>query len=401
MEEVPVIARQLRLVDEVAKLAGTRRIGPALKESVAANLDLLRQAGDALQKLHEVLDLSELESELGGRKANLAYWNSLPPGRYEPAADTDASNEIMERAAAFKTLVTSKSILLKDLRRASLDITSLARFTDTEMRFAEEMGRRFRDFKRTWTLFKKVQQKRDPIYFRRYSYRSGRDFFDLLQRFGAIESYNLSVQREGSPDRQLLNRQELDEQFDQIGKKDQIWIEYTNLNTRMIPLVTGGWFEAFTYSVFDDMLGRLADEHEIYSRVGYKAAMPMKDGSKSDFDIVVGLPGEFILAECKSGMITRDASQRLIANATLLKGIFRKMGVKRHLFMLVFSPTDEEDQHPLLADLAAAGYEIVEPFNIAPYLNAHLMGQPPVDGVVWVPPVKPDDAPANLNGGAA
>lgn len=396
MEEVPVIARQRRLVEEVEKLAGTRRIGPSLKESVARNLELLRQADEALQALHEVLDLSELENELGGRAANLAYWNGLPPGRYEAQTDPEgASSEAMERAVAFKNLLTSKSVLLKELRRASLDITSLVRFTDTEMRFAKEMGERFRDLRRTWTLFKKVLQKRDPMFFRRYAYRSGRDFFDLLQRFGAIESYTLSLQREGSTDRQPMSRQEIDEQFSQISFKDQIWIEYANLNTRLIPLVTGGWFEAFTYGVFGDMLGRLTDEHEIYSRVGYRAAVPMKDGSKSDFDILVGLPDEFILAECKSGTITRDATQRLISNAALLKGIFRKMGVKRHLFMLVFSPTDDEDQYPLLADLADAGYEIVEPYNIAPYLNSHLLGQPPVDGVVWVPPTKGDDAQAN------
>ncbi len=373
MDEIAVILRQLKLVQDVEAIAKSRRLGARFQSEVQDHLAKLTQAVDSLRQLHEILDLSDLERELGGRKANREFWSSLAPGRY-------AKDEILS------SLVTKNSITLNTLYKASLEFIAVTRFADNETQFAIDLGDRFRDQKRTWELFKRFQPERRPLVFHWHSFKVGREFFGLLQKHKVIESYSISLHLEGQErhpsDRQTVERLLANRK---IRPNDRIIIEYTGVDPKLIPLVTGLWFEAYAYKVFEDTLARLADDYEIYSRVDFEAQEHLREKTRSDFDILVGLPDQVILAECKSGAVTKDAVQRMIFNSKLLRRIFGKMGVAKYLFLLIFSPTDEPDQTPLLEDLIREGFVLVEPYNIAPFLNAHIQNQAPQTGLTWAP----------------
>ncbi len=82
MKSVPIVERQTSLVKSVEEIARSRRLGQRLQQEMEEHLNTLRSAITALEKLHEILDLVDIDSELGGRKQNLAYWLDLQPGRY-------------------------------------------------------------------------------------------------------------------------------------------------------------------------------------------------------------------------------------------------------------------------------------------------------------------------------
>jgi hypothetical protein len=126
------------------------------------------------------------------------------------------------------------------------------------------------------------------------------------------------------------------------------------------------------------------ERYEIYSRVEFEAREILSDSTRSDFDLLVGLPDQVLMAECKSGGITSDACQRMIANATLLRRIFGRMGFQ-HAFLLVFNPTGDADEHQRLCGLHNAGFTIVDLSQLGPFLHAHITGQPLRKEMTWSP----------------
>lgn len=389
MKSVPIVERQTSLVKSVEEIARSRRLGQRLQQEMEEHLNTLRSAITALEKLHEILDLVDIDSELGGRKQNLAYWLDLQPGRYARSllGSNTSGDDQASRSKVLETLVQEKSVTLNALYKASLEFTSVTVFSPSELKFAKEIGDTFAHVKRSWEQFKRCHSNRQPLHFKLYSFRPIRDFLELLVRNGVIKSYAFSVKNgRGEPD-QPVDAATLERASNKkpLDRETNFNATYDGLDSKQLSLVIGGWFEVFTYLEFRGMLSRLASEYEIYSRVEFEATEPLKGKVRSDFDILVGLPDQIMLAECKSGAIDREIAYQMIENSRRLRRIFERMGVNKYLFLLVFSPSDDANKNLGLDDLLGAAFKILEPHNVAPFLNAYIQNQEPPVSLTWSP----------------
>lgn len=389
MAAAPIIQRQAQLISAVEEVARSRKFGQRLQTEINEHLAVLRAAMPALEKLDEILDLNDLDNELGGRRQNLQFWQSFASGRYSKIVTSNPtpSAEQTERAATLEALYRTKSLTLNALYKASLEFNGVTVFSEEDLRFSRDIGEKFNHLKRTWEQFKRRHQQRQSLHFKSYSYRPVKDFLDILRKHNLIESYSFTVKRRDSKE-EFIDQQGIERLTAKRppDRDSDFYAAYDGLNTKRMPLVTGGWFEVFTYVAFNDMLTRLDGEYEIYSRVEFEAKEMMKDKIQSDFDILVGLPDQIVMAECKSGVVNRDVAFRMIENSRLLQRIFGKMGVQKYLFLLIFSPSDDASQNSGLDDLRRQGFTILEPHNVAPYLSAYIQNQTPADGLVWTPP---------------
>lgn len=359
--KVDLVKEFARLSSIVHELASTN---PQLGQKAQAALLQLSSASKALVHMSQqfsesYLDLAALELQDNRRSVNRGYWDVLPPGRLlEP--------QILE-------LVRNRSVTLKRLYQASLDFTSITKFSAEELAFAKEIGDEFRSHKQFWTRLKKVIVDDRPFRIGRQGEVKGAiAFFSLLLRHGYASRCEAQLRRGESAAVTLdLNAVAAELKNTPLGERDRLQVIY-QIDGRQQAFLSGGWFEAYSYYVFEDMLIRLAADFEIYSRVQYQATQAGRSVSRGDIDLLVSLQDQIVMVECKSGEFTEVEAGRCVQKTRFLKEICHDMGVKETLFLLVAPRVDNEDSAAVIDRLRTEDIELVEPQDIRTLISKRL-----------------------------
>jgi hypothetical protein len=356
------------LVKEFARLSsivqGLASANPQLGQKAQAALLQLSSASKALVHMSQqfsesYLDLTALGIQDNRRSVSRVYWEVLPPGRLpEP--------QILD-------LVRNRSVTLKRLYQASLDFTSITKFSAEELAFAREVGDEFRSHKRYWNRLKRIVVDDRPFRIGlQWEAKGAIAFFNLLLRHGYASRCEAQLQRGESAAKLLeLNTVAAELKSTPLAESDKLQIVY-QIDRRQQAFLCGGWFEAYAYYVFEDMLIRLAADFEIYGRVQYQATQAGRSVSRGDIDLLVGLQDQIVMVECKSGDFTEEEAGRCIQKTRFLKEICQDMGVKETLFLLVAPRVDTEDSAAVIDRLKTEDIELVEPQDIRMLLSKRL-----------------------------
>jgi hypothetical protein len=358
--KVDLIADCARLVDQLEVLSTSQtQLGQkaqgSLKQLATASkamLHLMRQVSE------NYIDLTAYETGGNHRNEARAWWDALPAGRLDPAH--------------IEELVKGRSATLARLYRASVDFTSATKFSDSELAFAREIGDEFRIYKRVWSRLKSLMTDGRP--YRLHSDGQARaviGLFSLLQRHGLITSFDVQFKR-GS-DTKVLDPTAAIAELRKVPPEadDRVYLRY-EVDRRRQSLLTGGWFEAYSYYVFHNMLSRWSADFEIYSRVQYQANIAAQASSRGDIDLLVSLQDQIILVECKSAELSADEASRVIQKTRFLRDVISGLGVKEAMFMLVAMPAESENAQASLDRVEAEGIEVVEPQDIRTFLRSKL-----------------------------
>jgi len=360
------------LIADCAKLAGQLEALSAsqaqLGQKAQASLRQLAVASNAMLHLmrqvsENYLDLTALEVGDNRWSAARAWWDALPPGRLE--------------RATIDELVTERSATLARLYRASLDFTAITKFSDEELAFAREIGDEFRVYKKIWARTKSLMADGRPYrLFNEGQARAVVGFFTLLLRHGVATKCDAQIRR--GPTTAVMDLQAVVPELRRLplGEDDRLYVRF-EIDRRRQTLLTGGWFEAYSYHVFHNMLGRFSVDFELYSRVQYAANLAAKAMSRGDIDLLVSLQDQIIMVECKSADLSGDEAARVIQKTRFLRDVFASTGIKETLFMLVCVPAEGDEAQAALDRIEAEGIEVVEPQDIRTFLSRKLAPESP------------------------
>ena len=358
--KVDLIAECARLAGQLESLSASQT---QLGQKAQASLKQLATASKAM--LHLMRQVSEnyidlTAYETGGNRWSeaRAWWDSLPAGKLD--------------AAQIEELVRSRSATLARLYRASVDFKSITKFGESEVAFARDIGDEFRIYKKVWSRLKSLMVEGRP--YRLYNEGQARaviGLFSLLQKHGLLTNVDAQIKR-GAEVRVVEPAAVVAElRKSPLGDDDRVYLRY-EVERRRQTLLTGGWFEAYSYYVFHNMLSRWSADFEIYSRVQYEANIAARASSRGDIDLLVSLQDQIILVECKSAELSADDASRVIQKTRFLRDVISGLGVKEVLFMLVCMPAESEDAQAQLDRVEAEGIEVVEPQDIRTFLRSKL-----------------------------
>jgi hypothetical protein len=355
------------LLAECARLAGQLEALSAsqtqLGQKAQASLKQLTTASRAMLHLmrqvsENYIDLTAYDVSDNRWNEARAWWDSLPPGRLE-------RSQIDE-------LVKEHSATLARLYRASLDFTSITKFGEAELAFAREIGDEFRIYKKIWRRLKQLLvDGRSYRLFNEGQARAVIGLFNLLLRHGLVTKCDAQIKR--GADSRVVDLAGVIAELRKapLADDDKLFVRY-ELDRRRQGLLTGGWFEAYSYHVFNNMLSRFSVDFELYSRVQYEASLAAKAVSRGDIDLLVGLQDQIIIVECKSAELSADEANRVIQKTRFLRDVFSSTGIKETLFMLVCVPAETDEAQAVLDHVEAEGIEVVEPQDIRTFLSGKL-----------------------------
>jgi hypothetical protein len=358
--KVDLIAECARLAGQLESLSASQT---QLGQKAQASLKQLATASRAMLHLmrqvsENYIDLTAYEVGDNRWSAARAWWDALPAGQIE--------------RAQIDELVKERSATLARLYRASLDFTSITKFGDAELAFAREIGDEFRIYKKIWGRLKKLMVDGRPYrLFNEGQARAVIGLFNLLVRHDLVAKCDAQIRR-GTDSRVIeLGAVVAELRRAPLAEDDRLFVRY-ELDRRRQGLLTGGWFEAYSYHVFHNMLSRFSVDFELYSRVQYEANIAAKAMSRGDIDLLVSLPDQIIMVECKSAELSAEEASRVVQKTRFLKDVFSSTGIKETLFMLVSVPAETEEAQAVLDRVEAEGIEVVEPQDIRTFLSSKL-----------------------------
>jgi hypothetical protein len=358
--KVDLIAECARLSEHLEALSASQtqlgqKAQTSLKQLVVASkalLHLMRQVNE------NYIDLNAYEIVDNRWSETRAWWEALPAGRLQ--------------AEQIDELVKTRSPTLGRLYRASLDFSSITKFGEGDLAFARAIGDEFRTYRKIWGRLKSLLIDSRP--YRLHNEGQAKaviGLFNLLLRHGVLARAEAQVKR-GAEVRSIELPAVVSEMRKaELAADDRVSLRYEVDRSRQT-LLTGGWFEAYSYLVFQDMLTRWSADFEIYSRVQYEAKIAARAVSRGDIDVLVSLQDQIIIVECKSAELSADEAGRLIQKTGFLREVLNGMGVKEALFMLVSVPAESDEAKAALSRVEAEGVEVVEPQDIRTYLSRKL-----------------------------
>jgi hypothetical protein len=358
--KVDLIAECARLAGQLETLSSSQT---QLGQKAQASLRQLATASKAMLHLmrqvsENYIDLTAYETGSNRWSEARAWWDALPAGKLD-------SGQIEE-------LVRRRSATLARLYRASVDFKSIAKFSDAELSFAREIGDEFRIYKKVWSRLKSLMIEGRP--YRLHNEGQARaviGLFSLLSKHGLLASFDAQIKRGGEV--RVVEAAAVVPELRRapLGDEDRVYLRY-ELERRRQTLLTGGWFEAYSYYVFHNMLSRWSADFEIYSRVQYEANIAAKALSRGEIDLLVTLQDQIVLVECKSAELSADEATRVIQKTRFLRDVITGMGVREALFMLVCMPAESDEAQTQLDRVEAEGIEVVEPQDIRTFLKGKL-----------------------------
>jgi hypothetical protein len=391
-----------KIIEALLKYDSTRKLPPIQKKYIDGLLEKLKEAQTQLTHLSDYLDDSEVFGAAGDVVENQDFWESLPAGYYVNLDHSQANTtlgykglslkvdgpEIRRRSEQLKQLYTVKSKTLNQLFKATVDILSIRRFSEGEIKFASELGNNFQYLQWAWhDQFKRnVWVEENGIVNRPLQTQAPwgpqqiRQFLTLAKTTGLISGWKEW----------------------QEGPAAFFKIADDGLTVESVKFITGGWFEAYASEVVKNTLSRRTDSYESYTEVEYWTKQAFGGYVTGDFDLLVRINDTVIMIECKSGHIKSDQTKKICAKTNLLKTTLKQMGVLKFLFILVFSPLKaranqqnnpnvvqrHEELERSLKELYDSEFVILEPNHLAPALAGYLeSGEISLD-LSWQPNTK-------------
>jgi hypothetical protein len=358
--KLDLIADCARLAGQLQALSSTQT---QLGQRAQASLRQLTSASSALLHLmrqvsEHYVDLTAIEVTDNRWNEARAWWDALPAGKLS--------------TAQIDELVKSRSVTLGRLYRASIDFRSITKIGEAELAFAREIGDEFRIYKKVWGRLKSLMVDGRPYrLFNEGQARAVLALFGLLQRHGLVTRCDAQIRR--SPETRVIELSAVVPELrrEPLQDSDRLYVRY-EVDRRRQTLLTGGWFEAYSYHVFQNMLSRFSVDFELYSRVQYEANIAAKAMSRGEIDLLVSLQDQIMMVECKSADLSADEAARVIQKTRFLREVFESMGVRQTLFMLVCVPSDSDESQSAVDRVEAEGIEVVEPQDIRAFLSRKL-----------------------------
>ncbi len=321
------------------------------KKKLEEMSELTKKMVATLEHIHKSIVPLDLIKEDAIFVSNLITWNNLPSGY------------VLKNNVQYRRLINN-SKTLKTLHKHAIDILSVYKFSDTEIALSNKIGDFFSVNYPFFQAFKALitQNQMGPtcLTSRVKEAAEINDFLQSFRKFNIIAPYTIQLF--------VFNTKEwIDSDIAKLRKirsqdnKIRFNIEVTD-STTFRDLISGHWFNAFTYSIISDHLSRNQLLHEIYTRVSYQSPSEIFK-SKGDFDIIA-LVGKTILAvECKSGNLKdRVNIETLIDKKQGLEKVFESFSSAhyRYVFLMIYNPFANVDQSALDM-LSEAGIKPVMP----------------------------------------
>lgn len=273
-----------------------------------------------------ILNLTAVQTGEKDLQRNAQHWDSLPAGQIA--------------GAQLEELVLKHSTTLRTLYQGAVDVKSITKFTEAELSVARELGDNFSIHKAGWVSLKAALARQDSHVLA----KSGdavaiRQFFTMLKQAILISGFKILSAKFQSRKQSWI---EADlEKLRYLPQNHPIRIEFTGLNARIHSFLTGHWFNAYAYLVFEDQLKRLDSDFEIYPRVHYEYASAGRR-TQGDFDVIINIGRRLLLVECKSGRMNqiegRDDFAEIVRKVELIKQAFRSTRITGYNFILMYNP---------------------------------------------------------------
>jgi hypothetical protein len=329
MEENPIQAAKklqqlLNTVLDSIKMASNPR------EKIAAALAKTSEIVAILEGIHNnvvPLDIKNGDSDLA---ENLACWKKAPAG------------VLMEGTHAYEKLI-SRSETLRAIYGTGINIPSITKFSDEEIRLAKGFGNRYLEFHsllRTFSASINSDPRRSKSIFTQVTNAELEEkFFSMLKEFNVIDELKvyLYVHKES---RYVDSNFEILKNLSMRGRHNRTRIDFNLKNPQYLDLIRGHWFNAYAYHVIDDHLARNHFDYEIYTRVSYTAPADIIR-SGGDFDVIAMVGSKVLLVECKSGELKkeRDDFEKIIEKTECIKKVFEytKAEYYEYIFLLIYN----------------------------------------------------------------
>jgi hypothetical protein len=365
--KLDLIADCARLAEQLETLSTSH---PNLGVKGQESLKRLASASRAMLHLmravsESYIDLTAYEASENRGDATRAWWDALPAGRLTPA-------QLAE-------LVRERSATLARLYRASLDFTAITKFSDGEIAFAREIGDQFRVYKKIWSRLKALAVDGRPYRLDNEGQaRAVVGLFAMLLRHGVATKCEAQLRRGGEGRTLELASVVGELRRTPLAESDRLQLLY-EIDGRRRGQLTGGWFEAYAYHVFQNMLERFSVDFELYSRVQYEASLAAKAISLGDIDLLVSVREQIFIVECKSAELSTDEAHRVVQKTRFLRDVLVSTGMKETVFVLVTVPPESDESQSALDRVAAEGIEVMEPQDIRTFLSHRLAGEHDLD----------------------
>lgn len=351
LQRVEELQGLLKLVSE-----RNQSLAPKPRQSLEHAIQLAEQFSTHLKFISEnYVDLKSVDDNQKALLKNVEYWNKLSAGNL--------------KGAELEELILKHSETLKSLYQAAIDILQICKFGDDELKLAADIGDNFVKFSGGCHLVKlSVTNSSYEILTKLEKGESIAAFLDLMVKRQIIKNYAFSLrvfERDKSPgwkEMPFLAAW----RNNQLHGNHPVLFEIQGFDSKYRKFITGNWFNAFAYVVFNDQLRRMDLDYEIYTLVNFQSKSAGRV-STGDFDLILKVENRLFLVECKSGRLLenegRDDYNEIIRKTETVKSAFESTRVSEYTFLLLCNPA-VVDPKEASARLSESNIRVVTPDEI-------------------------------------
>ncbi len=322
------------------------------KKEIAQCFKTLKGVYQALNRIHTEIVPLNVQCQVEEQGKNLSFWEDAPDGR-------------VSRHVELLSRLTKESPTLQAFYRSGIDIEAIYRFSNQELSLSNEIGtyfsripygafQHFRNLLRSspnrGVELATIVDEAEQIY----------AFLKAMSIF-KITSQEITAQIYSFKKEQWFDK--LPNQIDHIkSRRNRVRFLFDIEENSFQPLISGHWFNAFTFFVIKDHLRRNEIPSEVYARVEYTSP-PDIFSAKGDFDVLASIGNTVIVAECKSGNLNDSSEiEKVISKNEGIKKVFEnaRSDYYNYSFIVVYNPYANNDQS-LLDRLSASGFVVTTP----------------------------------------
>ena len=335
-----------------AILRNNPQLPPKPREFVQETITQLASLAERLRSISETcVDLTDIKTGEREMLKNVDFWNEIPAGQIVGPTLTE--------------LVMSHSMTLKTLYQGAIDIRQISKFDESQLSMARELGDNFSIHQHGWSGLKAALAKRDNgAHCKAADAHEVKRFLTMLQHRKVITGFRfLSAKFQGKT---RTWTETSPAALRHLPENHPCLFEFDGFDRSHQPFLTGHWFNAYAYTVFEDQLKRLDSDYEIYPRVEFEHATGGRR-TKGDFDVIINIGRRLLLVECKSGRIDREHGRddfvEIVEKTDMLKKAFSSTRIADHTFLLLFNP-EANDPQAIRDYFASRSIEAVTPAEI-------------------------------------
>lgn len=342
------INKAIELRDLLEKILETVNIAANPRKTIEDTILKTKEIILSLEFINENVVPLEIEESLTN---SLQLWNQLDAGKTR-RGDPKLEDLIV------------KSETLDALQRSGVEIKSVNKFGEGEFDLAKEFGDNFQS--RHWALQKfklSLQNGRQVIRAKVRDFKDYRAFFEVLRQFDVISTYETELLTDEKEDLWVKI-----EPYELRKAKPfaPIKVKYSLNKSTFNNLITGDWFNAYTFQIISKHLQNNRFDYELFTRVEYQAPRDIIR-SDGDFDIIGKIENHLLFVECKSGKLTGPGNyelDKIVEKTEDLKQVFSavKTGIDQFTFLMIYNPFLDENKE--ISDRISDDILAVKPFEI-------------------------------------